>query len=583
MASEAKKVRVFEPTALSKEEKTVAIKLGKLHHFHEFTPRYKFYFLRQFMIGLAVIVDLMNANRYDMIYLILKYLTSREFISLASCCDDRLMKEFWYPRNVIFKKFMKTYEKKDQMYHYYPASAALENIKTGQDLLRTYKLLQVPELYWKIDTSRVLPNQTIDCIAFNVKFPLIGLIMGNKLYVIAYGGEVRAKKGQILFASTSNVTFFGINWSPSGEYLLALKGHEEVQISLFFYDAKNMNFQKILHAEHWFQAATAINTKYLWMDENSLMFATNEKYKIGIVSLCSGKKNYNYRLIDLTATIQQIFNAATKSRQFPLLISNFFVMPTPDSTYIFLLSSCGKDHQHQRILYINKITLEIEKWVNLPGEVLEIAVGNTAFYVLIQERLEESYTHNSPSLISSKSNLQKDFSACPFSEPWRGKKFSTKNEIAKTKIIKCTEEKTELFTPYCCSDQLTGIVSTISPDSNRKYESIKEVLSSISKTNRFYVTDDFLYYTNTITAMTHVFGINHHFYLKTLNKDEFILPNKCNMAWFHPTSSIFIQKKNLFYFSIFLHQRASQKEKEEFPIMKCFNYKSDVVFSSSSS
>ena len=585
MASEAKKIRIFEPTQLSTEEREFAIKLGKLHKFHEFTPRYKFYFLRQFMFGVAIIGLLMNANRYDMIYLILKHLTSREFISLASCCDDRLMSEFWYPRNAIFKKFIKTFERKELMNHYFPSSSkGLENIKSGKELLRTYRLLQAPKTNWKIDTSKLLPNHTIACVAFNLNFPLIGILMGNKIYIITYGGEVRAKRGQILFATqatSESEVFFAINWSPSGEYLLALRGEAIVGFSLFFYDFKNMTIAEISF-DHYFTAAIAINTKYLWMDNNSFMFATNEKYKVAVITMKSLEKNYTFRLIDLTPSIEQVFITGRKGRQFPLVISNFFVMPNPESNYLFLLSSCGKDHQHHRILYINKITLELEKWVNLPGEVLEIAVNNLDFYVLIQERQDESFDHNSPSLISITSELAKDFLQCPFSEPWRTKITGQKNPKPKRKIIKCTEKETMLFTPYCCSDQLTNILSTISPDSNRKYESLKEAHSQISKTNRLYVTKDILYFTNNIISVTHVFGINHHFYRKILNTDEFVLPDKSNMAWFHPTKSIFIQKKSLFFFNIYLHQSASQKEKEEFPLMKCFNYKSQVVFSSSS-
>lgn len=584
MTSEAKKIRIFEPTHLLIEEKRIAIKLGKLHKFNEFTPRYKFYFLRQFMIGVAIISCLMNASRFDLIYLIIKHLNSREFISLASCCDDRLMSEFWYSRSSIFKKVVESFERKELHNHFFASSAeSLERIKTGQELLQTYKLLQGPKTNWKIDNSKMLPNHSIACVAFNLKFPLLGMLMANKIYIIAYGGKARETKGQILFATQArpkNENFFAINWSPSGEYLLALQCDVVVRFSLFFYDSFCMSIKEIC-PDHYFEAALAINTKYLWMDNNSFIFATNEKYKVAVITMFATKKEYNFRMIDLTPSIERVFcTTGKKGRQFRMVISNFFVMPNPESNYLFLLSSCGKDHQHHRILYINKITQKLEKWVNLPGEVLEIAVGNLEFYVLIQERPEESFDHNSPSLTSITSELAKDFLECPFYDPWRAK---TTDQKKNKKIIKCTETETKIFTNPCCSDQLTDILSTISPDSNRKYETLKEVHSQISKTNKLYVTKDFVYYTNNITSVTHVFGTNHHFYQKILNHDEFVHPDKNNMAWFHPTKSVFIQKKSLFFFNIYLHQSASQEEKEEFPLMKCFNYKSQVVFSSSSS
>lgn len=589
MASEAKKIRVFEVEKLTREEENILEKLGKKHKFTDYTPRYKIYCLKQFALGLAIINLLVENNQTLALWLIINYLAStKDFVNIAACAHPDFLKIFWYKNSKVFQTFNAEIKKNPIFHGNLPCQERLLKITSGEKLLKEYYLFKIPKINWKIDHSKMLQNSgKIECVAFNLIHPLVSIVCGNKIYILAYGGEARKERGQILFVTTPNPInerYYAINWSPSGDYLLAMQGDDETtRISLFYFDAQNFCASEIsISPVEQFVTSNGLNTKNLWIDESTFMFATSEKYVLAIIKIDKETKKITKSYIELSKTMSRL-DVSVKSKKMIHLVSNFFVMPNPESTYIFFLCPCGKDHQHHRVLYINKITLEVEKWVNLPGEVLEIAVTASNFFVLIQERMEESYSHNAPWMDKTKTaNLIQDFSNCSFSEPWRSKRFSTVNEIAKTKIIKCTENSTELFRPHCCSRQLTGIASTISQDSNKKYNLLKEVLTKISQTNKFYVTNDFLYYSQTVTDVTHVFGLHHHFYFNPINSDEFLL-SKNNNAWFHPTKPIFIQKTNLFYFNIYLnYQRATEKERREFPVMSCFNYKSQVVFSSSS-
>jgi hypothetical protein len=61
----------------------------------------------------------------------------------------------------------------------------------------------------------------------------LALLSCGDITVIAYAGRVRKENGQIIFTTRVSDRYYGINWSPSGEYLLAMRGNETTIISFF--------------------------------------------------------------------------------------------------------------------------------------------------------------------------------------------------------------------------------------------------------------------------------------------------------------------------------------------------------------
>ena len=581
MSSEAKKIRVFEPDCLTAEEKKFAVKIKKSHKFTSQTPRFKYYFLRQFIFGVGVINLLLGSGQLLAISLILEYLNPKEFVKLAACADPSLLRNFWYEDSKLFEKFRREHFRLPCFNLYFPSAKRLLALQSGQALLREYYIFRHPKNNWKIDWSTVLPNSYIECVAFNPEHPLVALLITGKIYVVAYGGKERSQKGQLFFATGSAERYYGINWSPSGEYLLALQGKETTKISLFWYDCRERSVSEVsTFPSEKFESCSGLNTKHLWIDGSTLMFASIQKYVMAILKLNGRKKQINFSWISLKKTMEKI-DGSVNDKIYIHMVSNFFVLPNPNSSYLYFLVSCGKNgHQHQRIVYIDKITLEAIKWVDLPGEAVEITVSSDRFYVLLQERKEVSYMHNQPSVFSDVTNLATDFPTCGFSESWRLNKSCKKHEPVNTKIVVCDESVAKIFHERCFpGHKLAGITCTLTPDSNKKYDLLKETLFAVSSSNMMYVTKDYLYHTNPMTKETQVYGVHHEFKYKIETEKEINCQFDRIVAWFHPSSSIFIQTTPNYFFGIYLNEKlATEEEKNKFPMMNVFEYKSKTVF-----
>jgi hypothetical protein len=66
-------------------------------------------------------------------------------------------------------------------------------------------------------------------VEFHPDRPILAMVdQTRRLHILAYGGEERRTRGQILFIDPqprhSFFTFRALNWSPDGSYLLVLEG-----------------------------------------------------------------------------------------------------------------------------------------------------------------------------------------------------------------------------------------------------------------------------------------------------------------------------------------------------------------------
>ena len=565
MASEAKKVRIFEPDCLTEEEKIYAAKLKKSSKFNSQTPRYKIFFLRQFIFGVGVINLLLGKNQVLVLSMIISFLSAKEFVKLAACADPTLLKYFWYENSQMLQKFKRENCTLEHFHFYYPSKERLLAIKNGEDLLREYYVLRKPKLNWKIDC---FPNCSITCLSFNPVHDLLALVSCGDITVIAYAGRVRKENGQIIFTTRVSDRYYGINWSPSGEYLLAMRGNETTVISFFWYNPKKKAISEVSTFGS-FEMCSGLNTKYLWVDGSTAMFASAERYVMTILKINGEERRIKMSQLNLMKTMTKLDQAVTV-RTFRHIVSNFFILPDPNSNFFYFIVMCGKPgHQHHRIIYVDKITLEVVKWINLPGETVEISVSSERFYVLIQERREESYLHNQPILSSDVKNLVQDFSECTFSDSWRlSNKITVKT--ANVKIVVCDETSVANFHQRCFpGHKLEGVYYNLEPDSNKVYEKIKKILFSISSSNKMYITKDYLYYNSEISRMSQIYGIHHEFKFSTERQ-----------LWLHPSIPIAMQKIDA-YSSIFylIEKLATEEEKKKFKKIKEFEYKAKTFFS----
>lgn len=222
-------------TSLTREEERIASLIGWSHKFDSLVPLKTLNRLQWFVALVPFLTMLINApGGVDIFYLIMSYLSAKDFLLICAATDNLLLHFFTPASKVcqrvqekINEKMLPRFGCKDQenVFNF----KVVENFTTGWDLLREFRLFRCPEFNWKIDDSSILSNVYPIYMEFNPHHPIVAIVGHNrKLYILAYGGEERKFRGQILFISPAShlltTTFRFLSWSPEGEYLLAAVG-----------------------------------------------------------------------------------------------------------------------------------------------------------------------------------------------------------------------------------------------------------------------------------------------------------------------------------------------------------------------
>ena len=449
-------------------------------------------------------------------------------------------------------------------------------------------MLQMLKLKRKIAGSDLLPETNLSSASFNPRHPLVAVALNHKLYVMAYGGEARRVRGQIILAITLEnplVRFRNYNWSPSGEYLLCLEEDKEYfpsitlhtnYLKIYFYNVQNFSMNEIRFNEPLLPNPT-MNTKYLWLDEFSFIFGEQKKNIFRIVNLKTDEKTYSEKKIDLSKTLDPL-TKNTARKNFVSFVSSLFVLPDPSSPYLFFLTTCHFDHQHQRLVYVDKITHKIAKIASLPGEVVEISVNSENFFLLLQNRSYEDYKFNAPIVwnVSEKDDLQK----CYFSSPWIGKAPQIDNIMTTSYLFRGDSLSIVPFRSSCCNSILKT-ENFIKRNTNSSVETLFPYLTGISRGNSLHTTKDYVYFVKKIEEVTQVFGLHHHFEFSTVLKDEFVFPPSNFPVYFHPSKPIFIRKKDRRYFDIYLLPWATDDDLKTYPTLdedEILSYNEEIDF-----
>ncbi len=431
-------------------------------------------------------------------------------------------------------------------------------------------MFKLPTLKYKIDGSSFLAENNLNSAEFNPCYPLIAVMMYEHLYVITYGGEARKKRGQILFGIHfvhPSLMYRAVNWSPSGDYLLMLEEDKEMfpsltlttnRIKIFHYDATNFSFNEITFRTPLIPSP-AMNTRFLWLDCSSFIFADERKNIFKTITLHKDKKAYDESQVDLSGTLEP-FRKNEQRTKYISYVNSIFVLPDAQTPYLFFLACCPTQHQHQRLLYVDKKTHQVVKVASLPGEVVSIAVNLNRFFLLLQTRPYEDYKYNEVIVADN------GFEKCLFSDPFLGKISDTNfdNYSREAFIFEGNSTAVWSFRPLCC-----GIVSSteslLKKDTNSRPENLFLYFGKLAKASDLYLTQDYLYYVNKITQTTRVFGANSHFGYDVALKDDYVFPVSKYIAFFHPNKPFFIRKKRGNYFDIYLLPWATDDDRRDFP------------------
>lgn len=427
-------------------------------------------------------------------------------------------------------------------------------------------------MHHKIDVCEALLGGNLTSATFNPVYPLVAVTLYEKLYVLAYGGDVRRSRGQLLFTLNLEhplIRFRSVNWSPSGNYLLCLEEEKELQyfsknldrIKIIFYNNLSFEMHEIEFANELIPFA-AMNTKFLWLDSSSFIFATATKHLFKIIHL---KENNSYSevTIDLTQSLDTLTKSNFARTKYVSFVSSLFVLPDPSSPYLFFLSSCPGNHQHHRLIFVDKLTQKIVKIANLPGEVVEISVTFDRYFLILQNRNYETYEHNAPSMLTIRT--PSDLKECYFSEPFLCKsKSSHERALADGKIFSGDSDCIFPFRSPCCNT-IPNMTCNLSMSMNLSLEHLFPHLTRISSGNSLFATKEYVYRVSKSQRKTRVWGLHHHFEFTTRLKTDYLFGPQEYVVYFHPSKPIFLRKEHDKFFDLYLSGWATDNDKTEFP------------------
>ena len=212
-------------------------------------------------------------------------------------------------------------------------------------------MFKQPNLDYKIDGSSFLPGNNLTSAEFNPVYPLLALTMYDHLYIITYGGEPRKKRGQILFGLHFNhpsLMYRIVNWSPSGNYLLFLEEDKElypsmtvnkIKIRIFYYNSTLMSVNEIAF-KYPLVPSPGMNTRFLWLDGSSFIYSTHKKDIFCTISLYRNQ-TYEQSEVNLSVGLEP-FRKNEQRTNFISYVNSLFVLPDPQTPYLFFLTCCRK-------------------------------------------------------------------------------------------------------------------------------------------------------------------------------------------------------------------------------------------------
>jgi hypothetical protein len=240
----------LEEVVLTPEETKIADSLSWTHKFDSIVSHSRTNRIRCLLTVIPFLVNLLAApGGYDVMERVIDFLSITDFLLLAAAAPDNTFLPFFRINSKIFAKFLSKIESKliaqkrtCPLAPFTLNSKYFTTLTSGRQLLREYRLFKMPQFSWKIDDSTIFCTNYVKLIEFHPTKPILAMVDNSRrLYIIAYGGEERRQRGQILFVEAqplfSTCIYRALSWSPNGTYLLAMQApydqlYESVGVTL---------------------------------------------------------------------------------------------------------------------------------------------------------------------------------------------------------------------------------------------------------------------------------------------------------------------------------------------------------------
>jgi hypothetical protein len=226
----------LEEVTLTAEEKTITERLNWTQKFDGIVSAQRTNLVRWLLALIPFITRLLTSpGGVDVMDRIIDYLDIKDFLMLAAVTDNLLL-PFVRPTSKVFKKLqdkisfkLAVGKRSCNISQFSLRFSRLQQLSTGEELLREYRLFKAPHHHWRFDNSTLFANSFVTLVEFHPTRPILAMVdQTRRLHILAYGGEERRCRGQIMFIESAPAnplnTFRAVNWSPNGSYLLALEG-----------------------------------------------------------------------------------------------------------------------------------------------------------------------------------------------------------------------------------------------------------------------------------------------------------------------------------------------------------------------
>ena len=234
----------------------------------------------------------------------------------------------------------------------------------------------------------------------------------------------------------------------------------------------------------------------------------------------------------------------------------------PNWSHFLFVSNCSANHEHSRLLFVDKTTWEVTSFLDISGNLRSIWLSGDEIYIAKEQKNLCSFQKNS--VWTNISNLPESQKAlkykCGIGEPWRrsaSKKFKSSSKLILEKINKNG-------TNYHIFSESESYADPYEPLSYRKIYEMAGSLSYLVDFGNLTVTRDYIILNDTTRKPNSlIMGRNHQFEFQAYwsHCPKFVVP-----IFFHPTLPLVLTRANVrCNYKIHLLKTATKKDRQDFP------------------
>ena len=346
------------------------------------------------------------------------------------------------------------------------------------------------------------------------------------------------------------------------------------------YNAEEMSIDKIC-----LMSAILLNgqyacmvTKWMWLNATTFVFPqvikATEDVNLVYVTLNQDNKQFSISTRSITFLKNFVMNTSINFGYINFW-GNFFTFPRNDEQsstvpYFYFLTHCPQPHRHARLLIISQQDLKIVRYIDLPGDVVEIVLDAEEREMFLAISVTKKFEFNwsrlegagaVPKAVSYK-NL-----VCHMSDPWIGKEISSS---AKERIIFKVKENGVAWEGHKCYAFKAHASAGLDNVTNETHRVQQYLNSTAYSSNIMHVSKDFIIAHDDTTVASRVMSRFHHYHYSNTVNHRFV---RSARTYFHPTRPISLHIAiDCKHFRLYLEEWAGDEDREEFPSLENSNH-----------